>query len=118
MQTLQRALERAEAEGKATRVAEITAELAMPPFPECLAYLWQTYLRLRQRMSGGFSGPNPIGWPDIDAFIRRTGSRLAPWEIEAIERIDDMFVHRDWSAPSPTVAARTMTEDLFDSLFH
>mgnify|MGYP000284647526 FL=1 len=117
MQGLQRHLERAEIEGKTGRVAELEAELAMPPFPECLAYLWQAYLRLRRRTAGGFSGPSPIGWPDIDAFIRRTGARLAPWEIEMLERIDDLFVYRDRSAPTPTVASRTMTEDLFDALF-
>lgn len=118
MQALQRQLDRADAERKTGRIAELEAELAMPPFPECLAYLWQAYLRLRRRMAGGFSGPSPIGWPDIDAFIRRTGARLAPWEIELLERIDDLFVYRDRTAPSPSVASRTMTEDLFDSIFH
>lgn len=114
--SLERQLDRAEIEGKADRVVEIEAELAMPPFPEALAYLWRTYLRLRRRMAGGFAGPNPIGWQDIDAFIRRSGLRLTPWEIEAIERIDDLFVYRD-EARSASTATRPMSEKLFDTLF-
>lgn len=88
----------------------------MPPFPESLAYLWRTYLRLRRRMGGGFAGPNPIGWQDIDAFARRAGARLAPWEIETLEAIDDLFVYRD-ETPAASTATRPMTEQLFDTLF-
>lgn len=114
MQSLHRQLERAEIEDKARRIAEIEAELSMPPFPEPLDYLWRAYLRLRRRIASGFSGPNPVGWQDIDAFIRRAGARFAPWEIEVLERIDDLFVRRDESAQP---AARPMTEQLFDTLF-
>ena len=88
----------------------------MPPFPESLAYLWRAYLRLRRRMAGGFAGPNPIGWQDIDAFVRRSGMRLAPWEIETLESIDDAFVYRD-EIPAASAATRPMTEQLFDTLF-
>lgn len=116
MQGLLRQLDRAEIEGKTGRIAEIGAELAMPPFPEPLAYLWRAYLRLRHRMAGGFSGPDPVGWPDIDAFIRRSGTDLAPWEIEVIEAIDGLFVHRD-ERTQKAPAARPMSEDLFDTIF-
>ncbi len=40
----------------------------------------------------GFSGPNPIEWPDIESFSRQTGTRLMPWEIEALESVDDAFL--------------------------
>lgn len=33
-----------------------------------------------------------IEWPDIDAFIRRSGVWLSPWEIELIEDLDDLFL--------------------------
>jgi hypothetical protein len=115
-QSLERQIERAEIEGKVARVAEIEAELEMPEFPEPLAYLWRTYLRLRRRMAGGFAGHNPIGWQDIDAFSRRAGLRLSPWEIETLERIDDLFVYRD-ETPAASAATRPMTEQLFDTLF-
>lgn len=43
-------------------------------------------------MAGGFAGPNPIGWQDIDAFTRCSGFRLAPWEVELIEALDDIYL--------------------------
>lgn len=58
--------------------------------------------------------PQPVEWPDIDAFLDRSGVRLAPWEIEILERIDDLFIYRE----EPTeAAARPMSEKLFDALF-
>lgn len=67
------------------------AELAVPPFPLALTYLWQAYGRMRRRCSAGM-GLNPISLGDIDAFVRLTGSRLAPWEVEAIERLDEVWL--------------------------
>jgi hypothetical protein len=64
----------------------------MPPFPKVLAYVWRAYFRMRRRMAGGFAGPNPIGWQDIDAFVRQSGLRLAPWELNLIEAIDDLYL--------------------------
>ncbi len=73
----------------------------MPPFPIALAYLWRAYLRLRRRTQVGFGGPQPLGWQDIDAFIRRSGLRLAPWEIEILERIDDIYLDPKPIPPAP-----------------
>jgi hypothetical protein len=73
------------------RRAEREAELACPPFPQPLAYIWIAFVRLSARRgSNGFSF-NPISWPDIDAFVRHSGMRLAPWEIRLIEELDDLF---------------------------
>jgi len=72
----------------------------MPPFPQALAYLWRAYLRLRRRTSVGFSGPQPIGWQDIDAFIHRSGTWLRPWEIALIEAVDDIYLEPE---PTPTL---------------
>jgi hypothetical protein len=63
----------------------------MPPFPKVLAYLWRTFNRLHQRRGSSGFGANPISWPDIDAFLRLSGVRLMPWEIEIIEEIDNVF---------------------------
>lgn len=48
-------------------------------------------MRLRRRKAMGFAGFDKIEWPDIDAFLRRSGVRLAPWEIALIEDLDDIF---------------------------
>lgn len=71
--------------------AECEAELALPPFPMALLYVWQAFRRLdRRRGSNGFSH-NPISWPDIDAFVRNSKVRLQPWEISLIEDLDDLY---------------------------
>ncbi|AKR57123.1 hypothetical protein XM25_15235 [Devosia sp. H5989] len=73
------------------RREELEAELAVPPFPLALTYLWQAYGRLRRRCSTGL-GLSPITLGEIDAFVRLTGSRLAPWEVETIERLDEAWL--------------------------
>lgn len=81
-------------------MAEIEADLALPPFPEPLGYLWRIYLRLRRRASAGFAGAQPIGWVDFDAFLRVTGQSLLPWELRLLEAIDDIFIHPS-APPAP-----------------
>jgi hypothetical protein len=85
-------LKRALRKGNQRRIDKIEADLALPPFPKALAYIWRAYFRLRRRTAGGFAGPNPIGWQDIDAFSRQTGLRLAPWEIDLLETLDDLYL--------------------------
>jgi hypothetical protein len=59
--------------------------------PEPLGYLWAAFLRLsRRRGSSGF-GTAPITWEGIDGFLRLSGMTLAPWEIEVIEALDDLW---------------------------
>ena len=70
----------------------MAAELETPPFALALEYIWKAYFRLRRRKAIGFNGLDRIEWPDIDAFLRRSGLNLVPWEIEIIERIDDVFL--------------------------
>lgn len=40
------------------------------------------------------SGPNPITIEAMDAFIRRTGLRLDPRDIELIEALDDLYLEK------------------------
>lgn len=95
---LQARLDRAERRGKTEEAEKLSQQLAMPPFPEALGYLWAAFNRLRTRKASGFNGPSPIEWPDIDAFLRRSGMRLAPWEIELIEEIDDIYLNQHSTA--------------------
>mgnify|MGYP003578108817 FL=1 len=97
-ENLQRKLEQAQRKGDAKRIAEHEAELSLPEFPRELGYLWRVYHRIRRRMAGGFAAPNPIGWQEIDAFVRQTKFRLAPWEIELLETIDDAFLQPQLAA--------------------
>lgn len=60
----------------------------MPPLPDELAYLWTVFWRLRNRVNGG----GRISWGNIDAFCRHARMALAPWEVEIIERLDDLYL--------------------------
>lgn len=85
-------MKRAIRAGTPKRVAELEAELALPPFPEALRYLWRAFSRIRNRVNGnGYSMPR-ITMLDLDAFNRLSGLRLLPWEIEIIELLDDALL--------------------------
>jgi hypothetical protein len=85
-------LERAERKQHAARIAELKQKLAQPAFPEALAYLWRAHRRMRRRKGAGEAGPHPIEFPDIQAFETLTRNRLAPWEVELIEALDDAYL--------------------------
>lgn len=85
-------MERALRKNRQDIAAELQAELDCPPFPLALNYVWQAWVRLRRRTPVGFNGPNPITIEAIDAFIRRTGLRLDPRDIDLIEAIDDLYL--------------------------
>lgn len=76
---------------KAKRIAELENELALPPIPAAVVYLWATFIRLHNRRGSNGMGPNPITWADIESFMRLSGVSLAPWEIEIIEDLDGVF---------------------------
>lgn len=74
------------------KLAEYQADIYCPPAPQALYYLWTAFNRLRRRKGSNGFGASPIGWPDIDAFVRNTKCELAPWEVEIIEDLDDLFL--------------------------
>lgn len=74
------------------KIAEYEAELALPPFPKALEYIWQAFWRLRSRVNGSGFGAGRISWSDIDAFCRYSRISLVPWEVELIERLDDLYL--------------------------
>jgi hypothetical protein len=74
------------------RRRELSEMLTVPPFPVALTYLWRAFHRLRRRKGGSGFGPSPIEWSDIDAFVRNSGLRFAPWEVEMIEALDDLLM--------------------------
>ncbi len=107
-ESLERRLEQARRKKDSAKVAELEAELLVPAFPDEMVYLWRIYHRLRRRIAVGFAGPNPIGWQDIDAFVRLTGFRLKPWEVEAIEAIDDALLNPGPPSAAPAATATDM----------
>jgi hypothetical protein len=83
--------------------AQYEAELACPPLPMALAYLWKAYKRMRRRKDHSDMGSvKPVGWPDIDAFVRNSRLDLQPWEIEIIEDLDDLYLAAQSEATTST----------------
>lgn len=85
-------LERAVRKNRLDIAAQLESDLSTPPFPLALTYVWRAWARMRRRKAGGFNGPSPIEWPDIDAFMRNTRTRLDPHDIEMIEQLDDLYL--------------------------
>lgn len=54
-------------------------------------HLWRIFHRLSARRGSNGFGINPISWTDVDAFVRHSRVTLAPWEVEIIEMLDDLF---------------------------
>ncbi|MDP1867003.1 MAG: hypothetical protein Q8L13_11770 [Bradyrhizobium sp.] len=77
---------------KPERLAKYQADLACPPLPRSVAYIWRIFNRLRRRKGSNGFAMSPIEWPDIDAFVRHSGMPLTPWEIGLIEDLDDLFL--------------------------
>jgi hypothetical protein len=49
-------------------------------------------LALSNRRSAGFSGPNPITFEQIKAWKELTETPIDAWEIEAIIRLDGVYM--------------------------
>ena len=74
------------------RRAQYKADLECPPLPEAAEHIWRAFQRLSRRRGSGGMGASTLTWPDIDAFVRQSRLRLAPWEIEMIEDLEDLWM--------------------------
>jgi len=54
-----------------------------PEIPQDLEYLWLEYIDIR-------NGCENIGYVEIDAYQRVTGSTLIPWEIDLMIKLDSI----------------------------
>lgn len=70
-----------------------------PPLPSGLEQLWAKYLSLHEsRGSTGF-GMARITYSDIAHFKSVTGAMLSPWEVDAIRKLDNLWLSE--FAPKP-----------------
>lgn len=73
------------------RIAELEAELALPPFPEELRYLWQAFLHIRRRKGGAWPPP-PLSDSDLLAYSQVHQEYLRPWEMGVLFDLDDQWM--------------------------
>lgn len=76
----------------------------MPAWGAHLLNAWQELHA--GRGSNGF-GPNPISWPDLQAWSALTGSVVTPFEARVIMQIDRVWLDIQAKAPPPPKPAGT-----------
>jgi len=55
-------------------------------------YVWSAFVSLNSARTAGFSGPNPITYTELKAWKELTETPLKAWDIQAIKRLDQVFI--------------------------
>jgi hypothetical protein len=63
-----------------------------PEFPDEVLHVWSAFLLLSETRAQGFSGPLPITYSEIKSWIELTGNYLLPWEVEAVKKLDAVYM--------------------------
>ena len=63
-----------------------------PDFPELMAHVWSAFISLSKTRTVGYSGPNPISYEQIKAWKELTETPISAWEIEAVNRLDAVYL--------------------------
>lgn len=66
-------------------------ELDYGDIPEGFTPTWDAFCRLSRRRQVGM-GPSAIGYADIAAFAALSGITIAPWQLQAIEHLDGLWL--------------------------
>jgi hypothetical protein len=61
-------------------------------FPIIVSHIWTAFVHISYSRSAGFSGPNPITYSEIKAWMELTHTPLRSWEVEAIKRLDAVYM--------------------------
>ena len=72
--------------------------------PEGASVIWNAFMALSRARSSGPSGPNPIGFPEIDAWSRLMQMPLEPHHVQAITAMDQVWLqhcYRRWAGGGP-----------------
>tara|TARA_R110000744_G_scaffold372117_1_gene483610 strand:+ start:676 stop:981 length:306 start_codon:yes stop_codon:yes gene_type:complete len=70
------------------------AELEEPnKFPTAISYIWTAFTRLSNRRNSGMNGAEAITFDQIKAWKELTQSNFRPWEIEALLKLDEVYLN-------------------------
>ena len=67
-------------------------ELLGPPLPDLVSHLWSAFIVLTSRRPVGMNGVSAIPFQEIEAWERKTGYYLEPWEIDILMLVDAEYV--------------------------
>lgn len=81
------------------------ADLDTPAAPESLHYLMTWFDQLAGGRAEGLNGPQPITWPDMQAWAQLLQIPLQPWQAGVLRQLDSLWRHA-WATgrPKPTRA--------------
>ncbi|NDV52158.1 hypothetical protein [Salipiger sp. PrR003] len=90
--------------------------------PEGSSPIWNAFMGLSRARSCGPSGPNPISYPEIEAWSRLMRVPLDPHHVDAIVALDEVWMskaYRRSSAPEgvkvlPQVSSQKLTASTLD----
>lgn len=89
------------------RQTGVTDPLLLPvACPDEAKYLYEDYfLSMNRRRTNNGYGPNALGHADIHTWAQLHGVRLAPFEVEALDRIETLYLehcHRVMKNATPS----------------
>ena len=64
----------------------------VPEIPFYLTHIWDWFWQIHKGRSYGMSGPNPLTWPDIEAWRNILNIQIRPLEVELIKEIDSTYL--------------------------
>jgi hypothetical protein len=79
------------------QLGETLEELIPPPFPEPLTGYWESFLELHSARGSGESGPAPLSFSEIKAWVDLTCKVLSTRELSCIRTLDRLYL-REYSA--------------------
>ncbi len=95
------------------------------PPPEAGRILWSAFAALSSQRSHDMTGPNPITFPEVEAYCRVMRMPLEPHHIAVLIAMDrvwldhahDMLLHPADKRRATQVSTQPMTSALFDAMF-
>lgn len=61
-------------------------------FPELVGHIWSAFVALTRTRPVGMAGPLAIPPSEIKCWMEITDTPLAPWEVQAILRLDAVYL--------------------------
>jgi hypothetical protein len=68
------------------------ADLDGPEFPYAVSHIWSAFVSLSSARSQGFSGPLPISYTEMKAWMELTQTYLQPFEVDAVKKLDSTYL--------------------------
>jgi|TARA_R100001463_G_scaffold132784_1_gene193707 hypothetical protein len=57
-----------------------------------VSHIWSAFVTLSNSRTAGFSGANPLSYEQIKAWKDLTATPISTWEVEAIKRLDEVYM--------------------------